>query len=98
MKESQKVKDKFYKDGHVILGEHYSSKVKKLYELYESDKFKARVYFMNEKYEFDNSRLVLFMKDNGDFDIVNFVRKYGISKTNIIYSREKRTAQTNAMW
>ena len=28
MKESQKVKDKFYKDGHVMLGEHYSSKVK----------------------------------------------------------------------
>lgn len=93
MKESQKVKEKFYKDGHVILGEHYSNKVKKLYELYESDKFKARVYFMNEKYEFENSRLVLFMKDNGDFDIVNFVRKYGISKTNRVYSREKRTFQ-----
>jgi len=93
MKESQKVKEKFYKDGHVMLGEHYSSKVKKLYELYESDKFKARVYFMNEKYDFVNSRLVLFMKDNGDFDIVNFVRTYGISKTNIIYSREKRTFQ-----
>ena len=93
MKESQKVKEKFYKDGHVMLGEHYSSKVKKLYELYESDKFKARVYFMNEKYDFVNSRLVLFMKDNGDFDIVNFVRTYGISKTNRVYSREKRTFQ-----
>ena len=93
MKESQKVKEKFYKDGHVMLGEHYSSKVKKLYELYESDKFKARVYFMNEKYDFVNSRLVLFMKNNGDFDIVNFVRTYGISKTNRVYSREKRTFQ-----
>ena len=93
MKESQKVKEKFYKDGHIMLGEHYSSKVKKLYELYESDKFKARVYFMNEKYDFTNSRLVLFMKVNGDFDIVNFVRTYGISKTNRVYSREKRTFQ-----
>ena len=93
MKESQKVKEKYYKDGHVILGEHYSSKVKKLHELYEADKFKARVYFMNERYDFNNSRLVFFMKKNGDFDIVNFVRTYGISKTNRMYSREKRTFQ-----
>ena len=93
MKESQKVKEKYYKDGHVMLGEHYSSKVKKLHELYEADKFKARVYFMNERHDFNNSRLVFFMKKNGDFDIVNFVRTYGISKTNRMYSREKRTFQ-----
>tara|TARA_Y100001937_G_C7131880_1_gene337932 strand:+ start:2524 stop:3693 length:1170 start_codon:yes stop_codon:yes gene_type:complete len=93
MKESQKVKEKYYKDGHVILGEHYSSKVKKLHELYEADKFKARVYFMNERHDFNNSRLVFFMKKNGDFDIVNFVKTYGISKTNRMYSREKRTFQ-----
>ena len=93
MKESQKVKEKYYKDGHVMLGEHYSSKVKKLHELYEADKFKARVYFMNERHDFNNSRLVFFIEKNGDFDIVNFVRTYGISKTNRMYSREKRTFQ-----
>ena len=56
MKESKKVKEKYYKDEHVILGKHNSGKVEKLYELYEEDKFKARVYYMNEKVGFTNSR------------------------------------------
>ena len=93
MKENKKIKEKYYKDEHVTLGEHNSGNVEKLYELYEKDKFKARVYYMNEKLGFTNSKLILFMNKNGDFDIVNFNRTYGISKTNIIYSREKRTFQ-----
>ena len=69
MKESKKVKEKYYKDEHVILGKHNSGKVEKLYELYEEDKFKARVYYMNEKVGFTNSRLVLFLNKNGDFSL-----------------------------
>ena len=62
-----------------------------LFKIYARDKFKARVFFMYEnKLTFKKSRLVVFEGSNEDFSIVYFERRYGISKTNIIYNRESR--------
>jgi hypothetical protein len=62
-----------------------------LFKIYAKDKFKARVFFMYEnKLTFKKSRLVVFEGSNEDFSIVYFERRYGISKTNIIYNRESR--------
>ena len=93
MKESQKVKEKWYKDGYTLLTESNSPKVDKLFEIYAEDKYKARIYFMNDSSGFTRQRLVLFTKKNGDFDIVLFSRIFGISKTNKMYNRESRLYQ-----
>ena len=78
----------------VIYTELYSkqaSVVDTLFKIYEKDKFKARVYYMNESsHLFKKYRLGIFDEPNGDFGIVYFERKYGISKTNKMYNRETR--------
>ena len=62
-----------------------------LFRIYQKDKFKARVYFMNENsHNFFKHRLVIFEEPNGDFNIVLFKKTYGISKSSIIYNRESR--------
>lgn len=67
-----------------------SDKVGALREIYADNPYHARIYFMNEPMNFTTTRVMLFEKKNGDFAIVKFERKHGISKTNRIYSREKR--------
>jgi len=70
---------------------HQSPVVDTLFRIYAKDKFKARVYYMNDdSHIFKSTRLVVFDEPNGDFDIVQFVRKYGISKTDKMYNRESR--------
>lgn len=62
-----------------------------LFKIYNNNKFNARVYFMNEnKDAFYHNRLIIFDEPNGDFSIVFFKRKFGISKTNKMYNRESR--------
>lgn len=62
-----------------------------LYKIYEKNKYNARVYYMNERHNiFVSTRCGIFEEPNGDFNIVGFRRKYGISKTNKIYNRESR--------
>ena len=62
-----------------------------LFKIYEKSKFNARVFYMNgESSTFNKTRLGVFDEPNGDFNIVYFIRKFGISKSNIIYSRESR--------
>lgn len=70
---------------------YQSPSVDILFRIYANDKYKARIYYMNEESKiFKKDRLVIFEEPNGDFNIVHFTRKYGISKTNIMYNREKR--------
>lgn len=90
MKISKEIKDKWYKDDHIILTETKSNKVDKLFKLYAKNKYTARVVYMNDASNYENFRTVLFTKANGDFNIVVFRKKYGISKSNIIYNHEKR--------
>ena len=70
---------------------HQNQLVDTLFKIYQKDKFKARVYFMNENsHNFIKHRLGIFDEPDGDFNIVLFKRTYGISKSSIIYNRESR--------
>lgn len=95
MKESKLVQERYYKDGYETLLEYNSNKIDTLFNLYSKDKLKARIYYMNDTSDFIKEKLILFTKSNGDFSIVSFSRKFGISKTNKIYNREKRIFQIN---
>ena len=94
MRESQKLKEKCFTDGHIVINENHSVHVKRLFEIYESDKIKARVYFMNTiESNLTEGRQVVFTKKNGDFEIVNFIKKIRITKENKLISKEKSTFQ-----
>ena len=70
--------------------EYKSKRVETLFDIYKEDRYSARVVYMNDTSNYLNYRLVKFTKDNGHFSIVLFRRKYGISISNKIYSRESR--------
>jgi hypothetical protein len=78
----------------VIYTELLSTKhpnVDTLYKIYAENKYHARVYYMNESSGvFSSNRVGIFDNPNGDFSIVSFIKRYGISKTNRIYSRESK--------
>lgn len=90
MKESKQIIELWYNDGHKVLGESNSSKIETLYKIYNKDKYKARIYYMNDTSDFTKYHLTLFTKKNGDFSFVIFSKTYGISISNKIYSRESR--------
>ncbi len=81
-------------DKEIVYTELVSSQhanVDTLFRIYAKNKFHARVYFMNEvKSTFTRNRVGIFDEPNGDFTIVSFVRKFGISKTNKMYNRESK--------
>lgn len=60
----------------------------------QGNKQLARVLFMNNG-PIDLRRKVLFEKDNGDFNIVQFRQRWNVSKRSIIYKRETRELDIN---
>jgi hypothetical protein len=79
-----------------LLTETVQPLLKELIENYQKDKYKARVLFFNKGGNTSNytqNREVLFEYPNGDFKICKFTKKYGISKTGIMYNRETMTNQ-----
>ena len=72
------------------LHQNDSAKVDQLFKLYKKDKYISRVVYMNDPNGYENYRLVLFTEENGNFSIVYFRKKYGISISNKIYNSEKR--------
>ena len=72
------------------LHQNDSAKVDHLFKLYKKDKYISRVVYMNDPNGYENYRLVLFTEENGNFSIVYFRKKYGISISNKIYNSEKR--------
>lgn len=91
-KEEKQRNPEWFKKGAQILYTTDSPSVNALYEYYRKDKYTARVIYMNDnnQHRYENYKLVLFTEENGDFSIVQFRRKYGISISNKIYNREKR--------
>ena len=73
-----------------VLHQNNSGQVEHLFKLYEKDRYTARVVYMNDPRGYENFRLTLFTEENGDFSIVYFRKKFGISITNRIYNSEKR--------
>lgn len=90
MEEIQDLTGEWPEDSYKLLGKRNSEKVDKLFELYEKDKFIARVIYMNDTSNYSRFRLMLFTKKNGDFKIVYFRKTFGISKTNVMYNHDKR--------
>ena len=93
MKIKEEVNKNWFKDGHKLINEKKSNKIDNLFKLYAKDKYVARVIYMNDNSNYEHFRTILFTKENGDFTIVVFRKKYGISKTNVMYNHEKRIVE-----
>ena len=77
-------------DYKVLLREE-NKYVDHLVSVYKENRYHARVLFMNDSSSnYKIGRLVRFNLPNGDFDIVYFVKSYGISKVDKMYSNESR--------
>ena len=76
---------------YTVIRENYSPYLLKLQEIYNLDRQKAKIIFEHRKgsTNFCRTRYVLFEYPNGDFRFASLERKYGISKTNVMYSRER---------
>jgi hypothetical protein len=61
----------------------------RLLAVYKDNPKHARVLFMSNKDLCVRRRVVIFEWSNGDFDILQFSRSFGISKTNVMYHRER---------
>lgn len=77
---------------YTLFSETRSEKMDWLLDVYKQDRYKARVLYYNTGGSYFIFRSVCFERTDGSFEICNFTRKFGISKTNIIYSREKKTS------
>lgn len=76
---------------YTLFREHKSEKLDWLLDIYKQDPYKARVLYHNTgtgSYWMDRS--ICFERTDGSFEICNTHRKFGISKTNRVYSREKK--------
>lgn len=75
---------------YTVLKESYTPKLLKLLEIYAIDRRKAKIIYEHQKGNdsFIRFRQVLFEFPNGDFRFANIHKKYGVSKSNIIYYRE----------
>ena len=77
---------------YTLFSETRSEKMDWLLEVYKQDRYKARVLYYNSSNNYFIWRSVCFERTDGSFEICSFARKFGISKANVIYSREKKTA------
>lgn len=77
---------------YTLFSETRSEKMDWLLDVYKQDRYKARVLYYNTGGSYFIWRSVCFERTDGSFEICNFARKFGISKTNVIYSREKKTS------
>ena len=78
-------------DKFTMVKDYENKNITNLVELYKKNKYFTRVVFMNNVPEdYHKYYIKLFEKDNGDFNIILLVKKYGISKVNKMYSSEKR--------
>lgn len=75
---------------YTLFNEHKSQKLNWLLDVYKKDPYKARVLYFNNIGSFYIERSVCFERTDGSFEICRFKRTFGMTKTNRIYSREKK--------
>jgi hypothetical protein len=75
---------------YTLFQENRSPKLDWLLDVYKKDPYKARVLYFNNIGSFYLERKVCFERTDGSFEICNFRRTFGMTKTNRIYSREKK--------
>lgn len=75
-----------------LLREDRSPDIEKLVNVYKKDRYMARIVFMNSQGDdkYQSRRLGMFTEKNGDFNIVLFIKSFGINKNNVMYSNERR--------
>lgn len=75
---------------YTLFRETKSDKLEWLLAAYKQDPYKARVLFFNSRPDCSIQRDVCFERTDGSFEICSFKRTLGMTKTNRIYSREKK--------
>lgn len=75
-----------------VLFEEKSSSVERLFEVYRNNPYNARVIYMNNNKDMYSYMKVVLFTEGNTFNIVLFKKSFGISKTNRIYSSERRMA------
>jgi hypothetical protein len=75
---------------YTLFKETKSDKLEWLLAAYKQDPYKARVLFFNSRPDCSIQRDVCFERTDGSFEICCFKRTFGMTKTNRIYSREKK--------
>jgi hypothetical protein len=75
---------------YTLFKETKSDKLEWLLDAYKKDPYKARVLFFNSRPDCSIQRDVCFERTDGSFEICCFKRTFGMTKTNRIYSREKK--------
>ena len=73
-----------------LIYESKPAEIDKLYKAYALDKKKARVLYFNNRNNYSITRVIMFKRENGDFEIAHLVETLGISITNKMYRREKK--------
>jgi hypothetical protein len=88
----EKVLEKTEVKKYTLFMESKTNELVVLLDVYKKDPYKARVLFYNSGGSYYAYRSVCFERVDGSFEICNFTRKFGISKTNRIYSRETKNS------
>jgi hypothetical protein len=90
MSKLKKLEEPKEKPKHTVLKEWGNiDEIDRLYRIYNQDHQKAKIIYTQKKKNFKRNRLVLFEWSNGDFKICSLTRTYGVSKSAMIYHREK---------
>jgi hypothetical protein len=76
---------------YTLIKENSNTKVKELFALYQLDKYKARVKYLNSPDGYTTDRVCIFEFGDKDFEVCVFNNKFGVSITNRIYSSQKKT-------
>jgi hypothetical protein len=81
------------KDKGVLIHCIENPNIEKLVKIYKKDKFSARVIFMNGdgSQDYRHETTYLFGDIEGDFQIVKYEKRFGISKSSKMYSSQKKS-------
>lgn len=75
---------------YTVLSDEKNLKLDLFLDLIKENRLYARVHCINNG-GFHKRKVVLYEEDNGDFAIVEYLKKYNITKTNKVYTKETKT-------
>jgi len=75
---------------YTLIGECKSSELDKLIACYKESKKNARVLYYNNPKGYYITRIVVFYREDGSFEIAHLRKTFGMSKTNILYNRQAK--------
>lgn len=75
---------------YTVLFDEKNLKLDLFLELLKENRLYARVHCINNG-GFHKTKVVLYEEENGDFAIVQYIKKFNITKTNKVYTKETKT-------